>query len=245
MGKTMYIGSARSDEKKKYSGGKPGDQRQTSKPDYTGEVSMQTFYVHNKGWIVMRAKSVNIANRLADAMAMACNNSNIGYSQTTDASGRLGILKYGTQTTVACNCDCSSLVRECLIEASGIDAGNFNTGNERSCLIGTGLFMNPIEYTPNVPIFNGDILITKTKGHTAIVVWGNPRNASSSSAQYYPKYTGKSDSFSDALAEMGIDKSKEFRTKIAQANGISNYTFSSAQNILLFEKLKTGNLKKP
>ena len=37
------IGSARCDEYGRYSGGSAGDQKQTTKPDYKGEVSMQTL----------------------------------------------------------------------------------------------------------------------------------------------------------------------------------------------------------
>ena len=160
----VYIGSARIDEHGKLSGGSGGDQKQTSIPDYKGEVSQQTFYVHQKGWVVLRAKNQAIAAKIAFAMATACNNKNIGYSQ----SDRLGVVKHGTSSKVPTNADCSSLVRQCVKEASGIDAGNFNTSNEKELLMKTGLFTSFV-YDKNTALCVGDILVTRTKGHTAIV----------------------------------------------------------------------------
>lgn len=172
----VYIGSARVDERGKYSGGAVGDQKQTSSNDYKGEVSQQTFYIHSKGWYVLRPKSPKIAQKIAEAMIRACNNKNVGYSQ----SDRLGITKYGTGASVLTNCDCSSLVRQCVKEASGKDAGNFNTSNELKCLEATGLFEDAVPYTKGMPLLAGDVLVTKTKGHTAIVTVGDAVNISES-----------------------------------------------------------------
>ena len=167
---SVIIGSARSDERGKYSGGAPGDQKQSSTPDYSGEVSMQSFYVHSKGWIVLRARSAMHANALATSMKRACNNSCIGYSQ----SDRYGVVKEGTGTTKKCNADCSSLVRQCVKEATGKDPGDFNTASEASALMATGLF-DKIVYSSSTKLCTGDILVTKTKGHTVIVVSGAGR----------------------------------------------------------------------
>ena len=52
----IIIGSARADENYKYSGGRRGDQRQKSSYDTSGEVSLQSFYVHKKGWYILRPK---------------------------------------------------------------------------------------------------------------------------------------------------------------------------------------------
>ena len=62
--------------------------------------------------------------------------------------------------------------------------------------------------------------------------------------EYYPKYTGKSKSFVDALKEMGIDSSFKHRTQIAKANGIKVYLGTAAQNIKLLELFKRGKLIK-
>lgn len=166
----IMLGSARSDENGKYSGGAPGDQRQTATPDTSGEVSMQDWYVHKKGWIILRAKDPEHSEKIADNMCRACNNPRIGYSQ----SDRYSVVKYGTATTKNCNCDCSSLVRECVKEATSKDPGDFNTANEANALLRTGMFAQ-IHYTDNTPVFRGDIVVTQTKGHTAIVTAGPSR----------------------------------------------------------------------
>lgn len=164
------IGSARIDEKGKILGGKAGDQKQTSNPDYSGEVSFQKFYVATKGWFILRAKDADIAVKIADAMTRACNNKNIGYNQAK----RLDILKATTSTKEPTSCDCSSLVRQCVKEASGKDAGNFTTANECGALMATGLF-DKSEYRQGMSLYTGDILVTKTKGHTVIVTSGTAR----------------------------------------------------------------------
>ena len=60
--------------------------------------------------------------------------------------------------------------------------------------------------------------------------------------EYYPKYTGKSNSLVDALKEMGIDSSFKHRSQIAKANGIKVYLGTAKQNIYLFSLLKQGKL---
>lgn len=169
----IMVSSARSDERGRYSGGKPGDQKQKSKTNDTrGEVSMQAMYTHRKGWIIVRPKKVSHADAIADGGTRAANNPNIGYSQ----SDRLGVVKHGINTKVKTNADCSSLVRQAVREATGRDPGNFTTANEARVLAATGLFTK-IAYVnqSKTPVYNGDILVTKTKGHTVIVVSGNPR----------------------------------------------------------------------
>lgn len=164
------IGSARIDERGKATGGKAGDQKQTSSPDTKGEVSMQNFYVSSKGWYILRAKNPQVASNIALAMTIACNNPNIGYNQAK----RLDIIKAGTHATQPTSCDCSSLVRQCVRE-SGIDVGNFTTANEASVLVATKQFDKYL-YTKGSALYLGDILVTKTKGHTVIVTSGATRN---------------------------------------------------------------------
>lgn len=168
----MIIGSARIDEHGKASGGKAGDQKQKTSPDYKGEVSMQNFYVAKAGWYVLRAKNPEVASNIALAMTIACNNPNIGYNQAR----RLDIIKDGTHSQKPTSCDCSSLVRQCVSEA-GIAVGNFTTANEAQVLVATGQF-TMLTYKTGTPLYLGDILVTCKKGHTAIVTSGATRNAS-------------------------------------------------------------------
>lgn len=178
------VSSARSDERGKYSGGKAGDQKQKSKTNDTrGEVSMQAMYTHRKGWYILRPKKVSHADAIAELGIKAANNPNIGYSQ----SDRLGVVKHGINTKVKTNADCSSLVRQAVREATGKDPGNFTTANEARVLAATGLFTK-IAYVnqSKTPVYNGDILVTKTKGHTVIVVSGNPRPRVATAGNTYP-----------------------------------------------------------
>lgn len=173
------IGSARIDENGKLIGGAVGDQKQKSSTnDTVGEVSMQNFYVHSKGWYILRPKSAEIANKIAENMKTACDNANIGYDQ----GNRLGIITYGVNTKTKTECDCSSLVRECIKEASGKDPGNFNTANEAAVLESSGLFENKKSYTSGTTLYTGDVLVTKVKGHTVVVTDGIIRNTNSSTS---------------------------------------------------------------
>ena len=66
----VRVGSARSNENGGVNGGKAGDQ--------TGrEVSTQLWYLHSKGWIVIRAKSPAVREAIAKNMEAACQNDNI------------------------------------------------------------------------------------------------------------------------------------------------------------------------
>lgn len=242
----VIIGSARIDERGKLSGGAAGDQKQSGTNDYKGEVSLQTFYNHKKGWYILRLKSNTQALSVAKKMLAACNNPNIGYDQ----SQRLGVITNGTNSKVKTECDCSSLVRACVKEATGIDPGNFNTASEVSALEKTNLFQPKVEYKQGIPLYSGDILVTKTKGHTAIVVEGEKRSSGTSASapvsmnNYYPKCKSTETSIVTALNSVGVDSSFEYRKKIATANGISGYKGTATQNINMLDKLKKGILIK-
>ena len=167
----VMIGSARIDERGLTKGGAAGDQKQKAAPDYKGEVSQQPFYLHKKGWVVIRARDAEHARNLANRMITACDNPNIGYDQYQ----RDGVVKYGVESKARTECDCSSLVRECVKEATGIDPGNFTTANEREVLAKTGLFEKAFAYAAGTPLYTGDILVTAAQGHTVIVTSGLAR----------------------------------------------------------------------
>lgn len=173
--KHIIIGSARIDEKGRTSGGLDGDQKQTGTPDYKGEVSMQAFYIHKLSWIILRPVDNSVADKIAFSMSRACGNNKVGYNQ----SKRTMIIKDGTGSKKKTSCDCSSLVRQCVIEGAGVDAGNFTTATEVQALSKTGLFTIH-EYKKGEPVYKGDILVTKTKGHTAIVIDSDYKRESSS-----------------------------------------------------------------
>jgi len=155
----VVIGSARIDENGKLTGGKAGDQ--------TGrEVSTQKFYMHSKGWIGLRAKDSALADKLAKGMQIACDNPNLGYDQNE----RLGVVRNGIESTVKTECDCSSLVRA-VLKYAGVEVTNFTTATEKAIIMATGLF-DEVKINSAADVTNGMILVTKTKGHTVIVVSG-------------------------------------------------------------------------
>ena len=234
----IIIGSARHDENGKYIGGKAGDQAQTTKDDYKGECSLQPFYVHKYGWMVCIRLNVEERLKLAERMLALCNNPNIGYDQ----GGRAGIIKAGIDTKKPTECDCSSGVRRCIIEATGRDPGNFTTATEVTALMKMGGW-DIVEYHPGMKLLAGMILVSKKKGHTVIIVEGEPEEIAAVS--YYPKYTYKGTSIVSALQTVGEkDTSYAHRKKIAIANGIKDYTGSIPQNLHLVDLIKQGKLIK-
>jgi hypothetical protein len=62
--------------------------------------------------------------------------------------------------------------------------------------------------------------------------------------EYYPKYSGKSNSLVDALKSLKIDSSFNHRKQIAKANAIHTYIGTASQNTKLLNLLKDGKLIK-
>ena len=65
-----------------------------------------------------------------------------------------------------------------------------------------------------------------------------------SSTKTIKKTNYKGNSIVDGLKSVGVNSSYDNRKKIAQANGIKNYTGTAKQNTELLNKLKKGTLKK-
>lgn len=164
----VRVGSARHDENGKLKGGKPGDQ--------TGvEVSTQDWYLHRKGWVVIRPKDPKVRAMIARDMEWACENPAIGYDQSQNYTLYNEAKKYGFNCSMVktpCETDCSRLVRVCLAYA-GIHVPTFYTGNEVEVLRKTGKFdiLTSDKYTESSDyLLRGDILCTKVTGHTVIVL---------------------------------------------------------------------------
>ena len=166
---TVYIGNAVGNEKGTATGGEPGNQNGK-------ELRIQAWYKNKKGWRVFRPISDEVAEKLVYDMTAACNNKNIGYSQGTRRNTLYTASKpHGfdcAKVDTPCDCDCSSLVRVC-VSYTGIKINDFNTASEPTRLLATGAFIEMVgtEYTDSSKKLKaGDILCTKTKGHTAIVL---------------------------------------------------------------------------
>ncbi|MCD8211646.1 MAG: phage tail tip lysozyme [Oscillospiraceae bacterium] len=173
---TYIAGNASKDEKGTYKGGAAGDQKQTSVPDYDGEVKLKKFPGTDvRIYYVFRPKSVNHAYNIACCMIRACNNANIGYAQDT----RTQIYTYGTQTATKCNCDCSSLVNQCIREGTNTTISDFSSGTAPSILTNSGLFETKFKYTSTSTLYTGDVLCTTSSGHMLIIVNGNARDGTS------------------------------------------------------------------
>lgn len=171
----ILIGSARIDENGKAHGGQAGSQ--TDK-----EVSTQKWYLSEKGWRVLRFRDPVMAKRAAYAMQAACDSVYVGYDQherdtLLHVSEPLG---YDiAKVTTPCETDCSALIRVCLAYAFGRDivaeqtSAYFYTGNMMKWLLKTGYFyeLEGTKYTEDYDRLGvGDILVTKTKGHTVMAL---------------------------------------------------------------------------
>lgn len=234
----VYIGSARHDENGKLNG-KEGDQLQTgSGNDFKGEVSMQAYYTHKLGWDGLRFIDIEFRHKAAERMVAATNNANIGYSQRS----RNQIISNGINTKKKTNCDCSSLLREVFIETTGKDPGVFSTADAKTVLLATGLVKSITVAESDLQV--GDILITKKKGHCAVVVLGKTPEEPKKDI-YYPAYLGRGTSIVSALETVGEkDSSFAHRRKIALANGFKSYSGTIKENMTLLAYLKCGKLKK-
>lgn len=176
----VTIGSARIDENGNAHGGRAGDQSGK-------EVSTQAWYRHSKGWRVLRCTDEERAEKIARAMQAACDNANIGYDQYQrdtlyNAAKPLGFDPARVDTP--CETDCSALVRVCCAYA-GIPVDNFRTTNEAGVLLRSGAFteLKESRYTDqSAYLRRGDILVTRTQGHT-VVVLSNGSKAEATSAE--------------------------------------------------------------
>ena len=161
----VLIGSARSS----YGNTSPGDQSSGK------EVSTEKYYVHSKGWVLLRAKDAAAREKIAFAMERACANNKIGYSQGTRNTLYNDVKPFGfdpARTTKKVNTDCSALVRVC-VNFAGIAVGDFITSTEVSKLMATGAFekMTDDKHCKRDDyLLRGDILVTRTKGHTVVVL---------------------------------------------------------------------------
>lgn len=165
----VKIGSSRIDENGKLSGGVAGDQ--------TGlEVAIEPWYLHSKGWVIIRAKDDAVRERIAQCMEAACANNNVGYDQSTSWDLYDKAKQYGwdcSKVNTPVETDCSSLVRVCVAHALQRDIPWFSTANEVEVLDATDEFqiIREPKYTEaSAYQMRGDILCTTVQGHTVVVL---------------------------------------------------------------------------
>lgn len=165
----VKIGSARSNEFGGITGGTPGDQKGGA------EVSTQDWYLHSKGWIVIRLDDSTMREKVAKCMEMACENDHVGYCQTHRTSLTIEAKQYNynvSKVTKNVETDCSELVRVCCLYA-GLKVSTFATSTEVAAFKATGKVqvLTDDKYCKfSDYLKRGDILVTKTKGHTVVVL---------------------------------------------------------------------------
>ena len=174
---SVIIGSARINEKGGINGGAAGDQT-------GGEVSTQAWYLHSKGWIVIRAKDPAVREKIARNMQAICDNDNIGYCQDHRSTLTAAAKPYGydaSKVTTKVETDCSEGVRNCVLYA-GINVGSFSTYSEVSMLKNTGAFdiLEDDKHCKSSDyLLRGDILVTGSKGHTVVVLTNGAKSSAS------------------------------------------------------------------
>lgn len=226
----VYIGGARINEYGTLEGGKAGDQ--------TGKECMaEPWYLHEKGWYVIRAKDRSVAKLIAKNMKAICNNDKIGYSYWDNCYGLYNESKqYGydaSKVKTPCDTNCAKAVWVCALYA-GCKVADFNTGNEVEKFLATKQFdvlKDDATCKKANKLLEGDILVTRTKGHTVVVlnddeamdkiVWkcsteycGNYRVTGNAHVRKYPSTKadslGVADSgtlvFSDGIAAVHEDR---------------------------------------
>ena len=217
MGKCI-IGSARHNENGTYATGIPGDQTGT-------EVSTQEYYTHKKGWRILRPISILDAKNIADDMYVACENPMVGYSQNDNQSLYKNVksLNYNILLLkTPSNTDCARLVRVCVLYA-GIPVEDFYTGDMADKLLKTKRF---IEVTNKIALPSGlkrgDILVTKTKGHTVVCL----TNGDGSTPDYSQLNSSTSSTENKAdTANKNESLNKENSTSNNVSNQISKFPY--------------------
>ena len=203
----VLIGSARVDENGRYSGGKAGSQ--TAK-----EISTQNWYLHSKGWVLIRPKDSKAAEKIAKNMEYACDSDYVGYDQSQNTTLASAAKQYGydiSKVKTPCETDCARLVRVCCLYA-GIEVGDFYTGNMKSYLEKTGKFeiLTSDKYCKSSDYLKrGDILVTKTKGHT-VVVLSNGAKALSDNVNTSNKSTATTNTASNSSTVIKVEPAKSF-----------------------------------
>jgi nucleoid-associated protein YgaU len=218
----VVIGHASIDERGKATGGKAGDNNGK-------EVCRANWYKHKKGWNVLRAKDAATAEKIAKAMEAACDNVFVGYNQYKRNTLYNAAAKEGfdiSKVDVLCDTDCSALVRVCCAYA-GIAVADFTTGNEKKTLLKTGLFTELNIGGSSDYLKRGDILVTKTKGHT-VVVLSNGSKAETANRTYTVK---KGDSLWK-IAKNELGKGLRY-TEIKKLNGLTSNTIHTGQVLKL------------
>jgi len=227
---------------------KPGDQ--TGK-----EVCIRSWY--NKPWdMIIRHPNEDIREKAANISVLLANSELVGYDQDNRNTLYKELEKNNFSASsyingkVLTETDCSAFVCACYVCAGvgtlkySSNAPTTRTMEQIYKAAGFQILKDKQYTTSDEYLLKGDILL-KVGSHTVMAIDSGSRARQGANIDYFPQYKGTSDSIVTALGSMGIDYSKSYRKKIAEANGISNYSGTYLQNIKLINLLKSGYLVMP
>ena len=176
---SVLIGHASIDENGNAAHGKAGDQ--TKK-----EVCTRNWYL--KSWdVVLRPKTIEMAEKMARACEAACANEHIGYDQGQRNTLHTEALKVGydlSKISNDCECDCSSLMCVCAIAGGApIDKLYYynNMGTTRTIrgyFRDTGMFqvLTDSKYlTSSDYLKRGDVIVNEGS-HTMMALTNGPKS---------------------------------------------------------------------
>lgn len=103
------------------------------------------------------------------------------------------------------------------------------------------------QYSSGVSIsfMTGGIDVNRLTGRKAESWFTTPKTAGTSAESYFKKCNQNETSIINGLKQNGYNSTYNYRCKIAEVNGIKNYSGTANQNIAMLTKLKQGKLAKP
>ena len=237
----VRIGHASIDERGKAKNGKAGDNN-------GHEVYVKNWYLHPKGWVVLRCKDPEKREKIAEAMEKATKNNDIGYDQNQRDTLFNNVKNKGydpSKTTKKVETDCSALVRVCIAYAYEKDiAGNIRTVSLPNTLVKTKEFekLTSKKYCKSSDyLLRGDILCTPVSGHTVVILDNGAKVQEVKPLESnIPSLKGyKGFSIVDGLKSFGYPSTFTYRKNLWKLVGkTSTYKGTATQNLTLLNILK-------
>lgn len=207
--------------------------------DSTGqEVAITAYYKHKKGWYVLRAKEEADREQIAKCAEDACANNNIGYCQWNRLTLYNAVKDNGFKCdkknlTKKVECDCSALVRVCCAYA-GIKLPNFTTLNQKQVMLDSKKFYLVDWDGKEKSLRRGDVLVTKTQGHTCIVLTSGSKETPKvqiaadkveTARQFNKELAGSYKTTSNLNLRVGAGTTKKKIMTIAKNKEVVNYGY--------------------
>lgn len=135
-------------------------------------------------------------------------------------------------------------------------------GNRSKKVVNKGFYVLKKTKMPAFLIENGfmdspiDVPIILSENHANKTAYGildfliselnltNTKNTHNVKSEFFPKYEGEKTTLINALKDVGADNSYSYRKKIAKANGIVGYAGTYTQNVMIYNLLVSGILKR-